>query len=362
MSKRKNHELPQLKEETTEGRVYGVVYHKSFPKGRKRLCRYDTEEARQETDKAYRQFITQWAAGVAGMARHKNQSSYTLDDLALNYLRHAEEVFGKSDFSNYKTAIGMTLSIYSGTLAKDFDIYALKTVQKQFVQKGYARKYCNKLTGFIRAMFKWGRENGLVEQSIAGTLKLASPVHRKAAKDRPPRKPVPDEIVNRTLPVLLPSIKDMVIVQRLTGARPGEICSMKVGEIQTDHPDEIWIYRPTDHKNTWRGHTREIPLWKLAQAILQPRMEGKSLDDSVFSPAEAMQEKWDLDAANRKTKVQPSQQERKEKHTKRPKRKFNRFYSEMAYGKSIKQSIAAANKRLADGEKIPPLDAISNAS
>ena len=40
---------------------YACVYHKSLPNGKKRLGRYDTEEAKKETDNAYRRFITEWA-------------------------------------------------------------------------------------------------------------------------------------------------------------------------------------------------------------------------------------------------------------------------------------------------------------
>ena len=66
-----------------------------------------------------------------------------------------------------------------------------------------------------------------------------------------------------------------------------------------------------------------------------------------------MQERWERDAANRKTKVQPSQQARKEQRAKNPKAKFRPCYTSMAYGKSITRTIANVNQRLQDGEKIP---------
>jgi integrase len=127
---------------------------------------------------------------------------------------------------------------------------------------------------------------------------------------------------------------------------------MKVGEIQTDHPDGVWIYRPTNHKNTWRGHSREIPFWKPLQAILRPRMEGKLPDDYVFSPADAMREKWELAAASRKSKITPSQQARKEKRAKNPKTKFRPCYTSESYGKAITKAIAVANKHLPVEERL----------
>ena len=53
---------------------------------------------------------------------HKNQS-YSIDDLALAFLKWAEKVYGNSDFCNYKTAIKTMLEIYSGIV-----IHGLKRV------------------------------------------------------------------------------------------------------------------------------------------------------------------------------------------------------------------------------------------
>ena len=78
MSKRKKNDPLPLK----VGGVYACVYHKSFPNGKERLGRYDTEETKKETDKAYRQFITEWAY-FGGVADSHNQKSYSINDLAL---------------------------------------------------------------------------------------------------------------------------------------------------------------------------------------------------------------------------------------------------------------------------------------
>ena len=341
MPRRKKESLPAIKQ---DGK-YAVVYLN----GRKiRLGRYGTDEAQQE----YRRIIAEWLAVGDVTDSHKKESSYCIDDLATAFLKWAERVCGPSDYGNYKTALTMTLSDYSGTLVKDFGTRALKTMQCRFVEKGYARNYCNKLTRFIKRVFLWGVEWEFVTPEVAGALKLVSSVHRKEAPNRPGREDVPDEVVKMTLPYLLPTIRDMVIVQRLATMRPGEICGMKVKEIDLSD-GKTWVYRPTEHKNKWRNHTRDIKLGKPEQAILERRMVGKSPDDYVFSPAEGMREKCELGAAKRKSKVQPSQKARKEERAANPKRMYNRCYTSMSYGKSIKKSIAAANAKLSNGEKIP---------
>ena len=46
---------------------------------------------------------------------------------------------------------------------------------------------------------------------------------RSEASERPPVRPVSDETLEKTLLELNAVVADMVRVQRLTGARPGEI-------------------------------------------------------------------------------------------------------------------------------------------
>ena len=338
MPRRKSGNPPALKRDGD----YAVVYLN----GKKiRLGRYGTEVA----DKEYRRIVGEWLV-IGDVATTHKTESYLIDELAARFLPWADEVYGNSDFCNYKTAIETMLEIYSGTLVKDFGKRALKTVQRRFVDKGYARDYCNKLTGFVRAMFVWGIDYEYVTEEDAGRLKLVSPVHKKEAPNRPKRKPVPDDVVIATLPHLLPTVADMVRVQRLAVMRPSEVCNMKVGEI--DRSRKIWIYVPPEHKNKWRDQVRIIPLGKHEQAILEQRMTGKEPDQYVFTPQEAMRERCERDAANRKTPVQPSQQERKEKRAENPKRKFRECYNASAYRRSITRTIETVNEQLPDDKKI----------
>jgi len=322
---------------------YAVVYSG----GKKiRLGLAGTEDAQ----KNYLRFIAEWAA-IGDAADPHKKKSYLIDELAVSFLKWAKGVYGKSDYGNYRTAINMTLEIYSGTLVKDFGSRALCIVRDSFVAKGYSRKYCNKLVGFVRAMFVWGIEYEFVTQEVAGALKLVKSVHRKQAHDNPSREDVPDEVVKATLPYLLPTHADMVILQRLATMRPSEVCRMKVREI--DRTGKAWKYEPPVHKNKWRGHKRIIFFGQPEQEILERRMAGKEPGQYVFTPAEAMREHWERLAANRKTPVQASQQARKEKCDKNQKRKFRDYYTSDVYGNAIESAIKSANKRLPIDKQIP---------
>jgi site-specific recombinase XerD len=57
---------------------------------------------------------------------------------------------------------------------------------------------------------------------------------------------------------------------------------MKVEDIDMSRNDGIWLYYPTKHKGTWRGHGRIVPLGKPEQAVILPYLEGKSPEQTVF--------------------------------------------------------------------------------
>ena len=134
--------------------------------------------------------------------------------------------------------------------------------------------------------------------------------------------------------------------------RPSEVCRMRVGEI--DRSGEIWVYRPEKHKTAWMNTIKEVALGALEQSILAPRLIGKLPTDPVFSPKDTMKERYERDAAKRKTKVQPSQVKRHEKAVKHPKRCVSDFYKVESYDQNIRRTIERVNKRLPEGEKIPP--------
>jgi integrase len=341
--------MPKLKSRPPKlgkDKGYAVVYSggKKIPLG----CKYGTEEAR----KAYCRWLAEFEALGDAAIPHK-KDSYCVEELALNFLNWGKGYYGKSDFGNYKNAIETMLEIYTGTSVDVFGPKALIVVQNRFVEKGYARKHCNTLTKFVRAVFRWGVAQELVSASVADALKYVPPLRKgkTIAPERPPRKAVPDAVVNATLPYLSPTIADMVRIQRLAAMRPSEVCRMQVGDV--DCSKEIWVYRPGNHKGTWREHHKAVALGRHEQAILAPRMLGKMPDQYVFTPKEAMQERRERDAGQRKTKVQPSQQARRKKRAENQKRKYGESYNANSYRRPITRAIKTVNEGLPVEKQIP---------
>jgi len=287
-----------------------------------------------------------------------------VDTLCLGYLEYAEQ-HDPGHFDSVRTAVEILLKHFAGQPVESLDSRSFLLLQEMFVAHGVSRQYCNALMGYMRAMLKWGVIRKLVPHQVYWDAKLI-PALKKGktrAPEKLPRQDVPDEIINRTLPHLLPTLNGMVQVQRQASMRPSEVCRMKVGEIDTNFKTDegivIWMYTPGVHKSTWREKNRKgeyvriVPLGKTEQNIIAPRLVGKSDSDYVFSPKDTVKERFERAAAKRKTKVPPSQIQRQEQRAKNPQRKDRDSYDRNSYNRAIQRAITAANKRLSEGEQIP---------
>ncbi len=121
-----------------------------------------------------------------------------------------------------RQALKVVRELYGHSLAKEFGPLALKACQDAMVAKGWTRKSINRQVGRIRKMFAWAAGNEMLPAAIYQTLQTTEGLRkwRTEAKENPPVLPVSDEVVERTLAHLSPTVAAMVRVQRLTGMRP----------------------------------------------------------------------------------------------------------------------------------------------
>jgi integrase len=143
--------------------------------------------------------------------------------------------------------------------------------------------------------------------------------------------------VEATIPFLPTVVADMVRVQRLTGARPGEICQMRPCDI--DRSGEVWKYRPADHKTAYRGRERTIYLGPKAQAVLLPYLS-RDTQTACFSPADSEAKRHVEQRKKRITRVQPSQRNRRKA---KPKRMPRTAYTKDSYQRAIARAVVKAN-------------------
>lgn len=199
----------------------------------------------------------------------------------------------------------------AGNLEADkFGPRLLLKMRSEWIESGKTRQYCNRLANAVVRMFKWAVSQELVDISTHQRLKTLEPL-RIGETDAPETKPIlPANLdhVRATAQHLPPQLKAVIRIMVVTGARPSEILTMKPAEI--DRSGDEWFYRPKQHKNAKRGKTRSIPLVGDAKEAVIDYLN-RDPDTYCFSPKEAV-EWWNAQKrAARKSKVQPSQRDRR---------------------------------------------------
>ena len=128
----------------------------------------------------------------------------------------------------------------------------------------------------------------------------------------------------------------MVELQRYSGMRPGEVVELRPCDI-TRRIDGVWIYRPRRYKTEHHELDRVVFLGPKAQDILSPWLD-RGPDEPCFSPREAVEWLMQKKRQQRKSKVPPSQRDRRRPGAQRPAAK----YTEEIYRKSIQYACRKA--------------------
>jgi integrase len=269
----------------------------------------------------------------------------TVVELCAGYLDFAEGYYRKngkpsSHMPRLKAAIHAINELYGTSPAASFGPLALRAIQQKMVDAGAARRYVNQHAGHIKRLFKWAVSVEMLPPSVYHALSTVPGLKagRTQARESAPVLPVDDELVEATLPHMPVVAADMVRLQRLTGARPGEVCQLRPCDV--DRSGEVWTYRPQSHKTEHFGRDRIIFIGPKAQAVLLPYLL-RDAQSHCFSPAESEQKRMIEIRAKRKTRVQPSQWNRRKA---KPTRKAKTAYTANSYARAITRGIEKANK------------------
>jgi integrase len=151
-------------------------------------------------------------------------------------------------------------------------------------------------------------------------------------------RPVPDALVDAVLPHVMPPVAALVQLQRLTGARAGELVIMRPHDLEVT--GDVWLFRPSHHKTEHHGKERVIAIGPKAQLVLRPFLPADP-HAFVFSPARALAERAVVLRSRRRTRVQPSQMKRRAKDRKRPP---GERYTVTAYRNAIYRACDRADR------------------
>ena len=298
-----NNRLPRYCKQSKSSK-YAVVYYRGKTI---HLGIYGSPESKT----AYRRFLAEIQANPADYLP-SGKKNVTIRELTATFLDHAKANFDATKYAHCRVVVLDFLNKLFGdnTPVEDFKPRSLILVRKEMIQSlRYCRRIVNRYTFLIISIFRWGVENDLLSETTWQTLKAVKslPKGYPGTYDNEERQPISDAVIQRTLPFMPPTIRAMVIVQRLTGMRPNEIFKMRAGDIDPSQDNGLWYYAPGSYKTSRFVGKIVFPLGKPEQELIAPYLEGKNAENAVFSPRTAITERNAEKRANRKTKLTPSQ-------------------------------------------------------
>lgn len=237
------------------------------------LGRWDSPEARRQ----YERVRAEW---FASGGRPAPRRGLTVAELIAAYRVHAADYYRDADRQPtsevrlIRPALRRLRKLYGDTAAAEFGPLALQAVRRSWVEPGRCcRRSINQYVSRIVACFRWGVEQQLVPPAVWQALKAVRRLQagRTDAPDRPAVPPAPEADVEAALACMREPLRTLVLVQRLSGMRPGEACRLRGDEI--DRSVEPWAYKLSRHKTRHKGKTRWVFFGPRCRALLQPLLE-----------------------------------------------------------------------------------------
>jgi integrase len=354
-------EVPSYRKHRQSGQAIVTL---TDPCGRRRdmlLGKHGTQASRQE----YARVIAEWEAAGRQLPMTDKRPDMTVEELIGRYWEWVKGYYRHADGTPTKEVDGFLYSLrplkflYGPTKANTFGPLALKAVRDLMVkgyehpkfetQAGLCRSLINQRVKRIRRMFKWAVEHELVPATVLHSLQAVQALKRgrSEAKESKPVQPVARAVVEDTLPWLTPMVGDMVLLQLETGMRPGEMVGMRACDI--DMTGQVWLYRPPQHKQLHTGHSRVVPIGPKGQALIR-RYLLPDTQAAIFSPKRCMEERSVTLRLARKTKVQPSQQNRRKR---KPRTQPGDMYTVDVYRRAIYRAVRRQRQGKPEGEHIP---------
>jgi integrase len=298
----------------------------------------------------FAEFHARWRVEPA--LRNPGSARLTVRDAWERFRQHAQTYYRRADgkptghVKNLTHAFATPLELYADHPATMFGPSCLEACQRSMVEAGLCVGVVNQRISQIRAVFRWLVARELIPASCWHGLQAVPPVRPGRGVNvggqtimpavREPVAPVPEDHVWATCQKLPPSLRAMVEFQLWTGCRPGEVCGLTTGAIDTR--GKVWSYVPAHHKTSHRGKARCILIGPRARAAIEPFLLA-DLAASIFSPARSQGERRERRLADY---VPPGGQDyrtwpsyRKRTKTRRPRRDLRATWAVTAYAHAI---------------------------
>lgn len=319
-------------------------HHKASDRGVVRLNGRDQYTGPWGTPKAeaeYRRLVAEWLAG------HRLPTAVaivTVSELILAFWQHVQAYYRRPDGTptgeevNYRYALKPLRALYGDLPAAEFSPLKLKAVRQEMITAGLARTVINGRVSRIVRMFRWAVAEELVPETVHRALDAVPNLQkgRSEARESDKVRPVPDADVDATLPYVVPQVRAMIELQRLTGLRSSEVCRLRGADL--DISGDVWVFRPEQHKGRHHEKDRAVFIGPRGQDILRRWLKADPTA-YLFSPREAMEAIRSARRAGRKTAARPFRVSRRKRS---PRRQPGECYTFRSYGYAVRRACGRA--------------------
>lgn len=300
----------------------------------------NTPDSRERYERA----VAEWLQAGRVHVRPADKQGVSVNEVLLAYRQYAGTIYVNPDGTPTKEverinlALRKVMDLYGLTPASQFGPKALVAVQDKMAGDKLARITVNQRVHVIRRAFKWAARQELIPVSVFQGLQTVEGLRRgrTQAAESIPVNPVADTVIAAVTKFLPPTVRAMVALHDLTGMRSGELVIMRT--VDLDMSAAVWTYRPSKHKTQHHGHDRPVRIGPQAQELLRPFLN-TDVNAYIFSPARARDERAEAKRALRKTKVQPSQANRR---SGRPQRTPGHRYTTSSYRRALEYATTLA--------------------
>lgn len=274
----------------TSNRIPSLRLHKPSGLAVVTLCGQDHYLGQHKTPESqarYDELIQTWLQNGRTLKSWQPQGE-TLESLYEAYLKFVQSYYVKrgrptSEQVQIRAAIGHLIRSSGHVNVEDFSAFALKRYRDGLIEEDLSRKVINQHVERVRRMISWGVSEKLAPPTVLVELKTVKGLSRgrSQAREAPPVKPVPEELIEAVIKIAHPIIGTMIKLQLITGMRPGEVIQMRNAEI--DKLVNPWCYRPREHKTEHHDRERLIFLGPECQSLLEA-FSHLDPEEYLFSP------------------------------------------------------------------------------
>ena len=264
----------------------GGRYHRRS----RRLSREnETPESRAEYDRIIAEWLSDGPTtdrrrlGLRVRSHRSTRCSWRISSTPTSY--YVKNGKPTTEPVNIRLALRPLRQLYGHTPAREFGPLRLKAVRQAIIDSGLCRSEVNKRVRHVSPGVQVGRRGG-----NDSSLRPSRPARRlrvsvgagptSGSRSRSSRFPM--RLWTQSSRHVARQIWAMVELQRLSGMRPGEVCSMRTIDIDTSRPDLDLHPRESQDGTSRPGATGSISAPR-AQEILRPWLRPE-LTAYLFSP------------------------------------------------------------------------------